>query len=209
MREDLRVTEKMCACGRPLKVHVRHVRFGMPDPVLDARDQDRVNGAWLSHADGGSSVMMRIPGVGSFVRALLPVDLTGGYTVTFGVWVGIDPDELQRAFAVWWEPAYKDLRLSGRLANAIGPWGLLAASVDWKSWTQRRPHTASPVPTRCWPRCFARNGLTRISSPAFPDYQELCEWRQPGRCGRVQSRSKAARIASVSAASCSVSKNPS
>jgi hypothetical protein len=130
MREDLPVTEKVCACGRPLEVHDRHVRFVKPDPVLDARDQDRVNGAWLSHADAGSSVMMQIPGVGSFVRALLPVDLTGGYTVTFGVWVGVDPDELQRAFAVWWEPAYKDLRLSGRLANAIGPWGLLAASVE-------------------------------------------------------------------------------
>jgi len=67
-----------------------------------------VNGAWLGHADAGSSVMMQIPAVGSFVRALLPVELTGGYTVIFGVWVGGDPDEPQRAFAVWWEPAYKD-----------------------------------------------------------------------------------------------------
>jgi hypothetical protein len=81
-------------CGRPLEVHDRHVRFGMPDPVLEAPDQDRVNGASLSHGDANSSVMMQTPGVGSFVRALLPVDLTGGYTVTFGVWVGVDPDEL-------------------------------------------------------------------------------------------------------------------
>jgi hypothetical protein len=29
--------------------------------------------------------------VGAFLRALLPVQLTGGYTVTFGVWVGVHP----------------------------------------------------------------------------------------------------------------------
>jgi len=74
--------------------------------------------------------MMQIPSVGAFVRALLPVRLTGGYTVTYGVWVAIDPRELQRAFAIWWEPEYKDLRLDGFLANSIQPWGLLVAPVS-------------------------------------------------------------------------------
>jgi hypothetical protein len=74
--------------------------------------------------------MMQVPPVGAFVRALLPVSLTGGYTVTYGVWVGVDPRELQRAFAVWWEPEYKDLRLDGFLANSVEPWGLLAAPVS-------------------------------------------------------------------------------
>lgn len=73
--------------------------------------------------------MMQIPGIGAFVRALLPVHLTGGHTVTYGVWVAIDPQELRRVFAVWWEPEYRDLRLDGALANSIPPWGLLAASV--------------------------------------------------------------------------------
>ena len=74
--------------------------------------------------------MMQIPGAGPFVRALLPVRLTGGHTVTYGVWIGVHPDDLQRAFRVWWEPEYKDLRLNGVLANSIQPWGLLAAPVS-------------------------------------------------------------------------------
>ncbi len=73
--------------------------------------------------------MMQIPGLGPFVRALLAVRLTGGYAVTYGVWVGVRPGDLQRAFRVWWEPEYEDLRLDGALANSIPPWGLLAAPV--------------------------------------------------------------------------------
>ena len=124
-------SKQECAmCGRPVEVHDRHVRFVLPDPVLDSPHQGRVNGAWLSHGDANSSVMMQIPDFGAFVRALLPVHLTGGYTVTFGVWVGVHPDELQRVSDIWFEPAYQDLKLSGRLANAIGPWGLLATPVE-------------------------------------------------------------------------------
>lgn len=65
-----------------------------------------------------------------FVRALLPVRLTGGFTVTYGVWVGVHPDDLQRSFQVWWEPEYSDLRLNGFLGNAIQPWGLLGQPVE-------------------------------------------------------------------------------
>ena len=46
--------------------------------------------------------MMQVPAIGAFVRALLPVRLSGGHTITFGVWVGINPQELQRVFAVCW-----------------------------------------------------------------------------------------------------------
>jgi hypothetical protein len=74
--------------------------------------------------------MMQVPAIGAFVRALLPVSLTGGHTVTYGVWVAIDPQQLQHAFAVWWEPEYKELRLDGLLANSIQPWGLMAAPVS-------------------------------------------------------------------------------
>jgi hypothetical protein len=41
-----------------------------------------------------------------------------------------DRHDLQRAFAVWWEPGYADLRLDGFLANSVEPWGLLAAPVS-------------------------------------------------------------------------------
>lgn len=65
--------------------------------------------------------MMQVPGLGAFVRARLPVQLTGGHTVTYGVWVGIHPDDLQRAFAIWWQPEYTELTLDGALANALHP----------------------------------------------------------------------------------------
>ncbi|MEU4482386.1 hypothetical protein AB0F68_30635 [Micromonospora sp. NPDC023966] len=53
--------------------------------------------------------MMQVPGVGALVRALLPVQLTGGFSATLGVWVALDPADLQRASAVWWEPECQDL----------------------------------------------------------------------------------------------------
>jgi hypothetical protein len=49
-----------------------------PEPVLSSPGQERVPGAWLSHESPEASVMMQIPGVGPFVRALLAVRLMGG-----------------------------------------------------------------------------------------------------------------------------------
>lgn len=74
--------------------------------------------------------MMQVPDLGAFVRALLPVRLVGGHTVTFGVWVGIQPADLQRAFAAWWQQEYAELTLDGALANAVPPWQMLAAPVS-------------------------------------------------------------------------------
>jgi len=120
-----------CAiCGRDADAHDRHVRFRLPQPVLDSPGRDQAPGAWLSHETAEQSVMMQVPSVGSFLRALLPVRLTCGHTVTFGVWVSVHPDDLQRAFAVWLELAYVDLRLAGYPTNRIEPWGLLAAPVS-------------------------------------------------------------------------------
>jgi hypothetical protein len=113
----------------PLSEHERDLRFGLPDPVLDLPDRERTAGTWMSHGTPTESVMMEVPGAGAFVRVLLPVTLTGGYSVTYGVWLGIHPEDLRRTFEVWSEPAYQDLRLEGRLANAVPPFGLLAAPV--------------------------------------------------------------------------------
>ncbi|TDQ00192.1 DUF2199 domain-containing protein [Labedaea rhizosphaerae] len=119
-----------CACGRPLDEHDRQIRFGLPDPVLDLPEREATAGVWLSHSTPGESVMMQVPGLGAFVRALLPVRLTGGYAVTYGVWIGVSPDDLQRAFRVWWAPEYVDLRLTGVLANRIAPWEVFGAAVE-------------------------------------------------------------------------------
>jgi hypothetical protein len=86
-------------------------------------------GFWMSHATPRESVMMQVNGLGAFVRALVPIQLTGGYTVTFGAWVGVSPDDLARAFGVWLEPSYAQLELDGVLANELPPWKVLASPV--------------------------------------------------------------------------------
>lgn len=121
---------KCGTCGRRISEHDRDVRFQLPDPVLHTAEQHRVEGAWLSHKDPNSSIMMQIPEMGAFVRALLPVRLTEGHSVRFGVWVSVHPHDAERAASVWLEPEYKDLTLTGYLANRIEPWGLLASPVD-------------------------------------------------------------------------------
>jgi len=73
--------------------------------------------------------LMQVPKVGAFVRALLPIHLTEGHRLTFGVWLAIDPSRFLEVVEVWHAPAYADLRLDAWLANAIPPWGMLAAPV--------------------------------------------------------------------------------
>ncbi|HEY0870846.1 MAG TPA: hypothetical protein VGD55_10650 [Acidothermaceae bacterium] len=83
----------------------------------------------MSHATATQSVMMEVPGVGAFVRALLPINLTGEHKLTYGVWLAIDPRELPGVFDVWWEPGYAQLQLAGLLANVVQPWGMLGSPV--------------------------------------------------------------------------------
>ena len=90
-------------------------------------DRERTPGTWMSHHDANESVMMQVPGAGPFVRCLLPIALTGGYSVTFGVWLAVAPEDLQRAFRLWWDPAYRHLELDGLLANSLPCWGLLGS----------------------------------------------------------------------------------
>jgi hypothetical protein len=52
----------------------------------------------------------------------VPVHLTGGYTVTFGAWLGVHPDDLRRAYEIWFKPEYAQLELDGVLANMLPPW---------------------------------------------------------------------------------------
>ena len=116
-------------CGVPLDEHDRHVRFGLPDVVLTLPDQERSPDVRMTHETPGESVFLQVRDGGSFVRALLPVRLTGGFSVTFGVWLEIGADQLREAARVWVDPAYADLRLSGWLANDLPAWGLLGAPV--------------------------------------------------------------------------------
>jgi hypothetical protein len=117
----------------------RHLRYTLPDLVAATADRENAAGTWMSHVDAATSVMMQVPDIGSFVRALLPVRLSDHSTVTFGVWVTVHPAELQRAQQIWDQPAYLTLELDGLLANAVPPWGLLAAPVH--TVVRNRRHT--------------------------------------------------------------------
>ncbi len=117
-------------CGRSTDSHNRHVRFRLPDPVAARSEQDKMPGTWKTDEDPNAAVMMMVPDVGSFVRELLPVRLTGGHKVTFGVWVGVHPDDLRRAFDIWWAPEYAQLQVDGRLASALPVWDVFGVPVS-------------------------------------------------------------------------------
>jgi hypothetical protein len=107
--------------------------------VQETIEQEKATGTWMSHADAQTSVMMQVPDVGTYVRALVPVALTGGHTVTFGVWLLVTPDDLQRAASVWTGPEYAGLTLDGWLANSLPGWGLLGTEVT--AAVRKRQHT--------------------------------------------------------------------
>jgi len=103
-------------CGRPLDEHDRHVRFGVPEPVLSIPKEERPARTW------GNDVIMQVEGIGGFVRILVPVKLTGGYQITFGAWLSVDSADLRRTWEVWDQPSYEDLRIVGILANMLPGW---------------------------------------------------------------------------------------
>jgi hypothetical protein len=67
------------------------------------------------------------------------VKLSGGYSVTFGFWVAIDPGQPRHLFDVWWTHEYERLALEGYLANEVMPWGLLGAPISLR--VRDRSHT--------------------------------------------------------------------
>ena len=120
----------MClTCGSALDAHDRHIRYTLPDPLLAADGWQRVAGTWMSDPNAREAVMIYVPEVGAFVRALLPIHLSGGYKLTYGVWLAVEPAKLREIYQVWNRPEYQDLRIGAYLANAVKPWGLLAAPV--------------------------------------------------------------------------------
>lgn len=105
------------------------MRFTLPDAVLGRTLDVDSAGFWMSHETPRESVFLSVKGVGSFVRSLVEVQLTGGFTVTYGAWIELSPDDAQHAFEIWFAPSYVDLELDGRLANSIAPWDVWDAPV--------------------------------------------------------------------------------
>ncbi|MFI7000768.1 DUF2199 domain-containing protein [Nocardia sp. NPDC050175] len=116
-------------CGNALDEHNRHLRFTLPDPVLAAPERERTPGTWMSDETAHTSELLMVPNEGAYVRATLPIKLTGGYTVSYGVWLLVHPGDWKPICDTWWKPAYADLRISGWLANTIPPFDIFAAPV--------------------------------------------------------------------------------
>ena len=116
-------------CGSTLSGPDRDVRFAWPDALFaDIQDGRTIDGLWMSHDSAASSVMMRARGT-AFLRVLLPLRGDDGSTITYGVWLQLEVEDLHRAYSVWTEPEYVNLRLGGRLANDVPPGGVLDAPV--------------------------------------------------------------------------------
>ena len=141
-------------CGRTLDEHNRHIRFGVPEPVLSIPKEERAALTW------GNDVLMQVKGIGGFVRILIPIKLTGGYTVTYGAWLSVDSPSLHRAWEVWEDEAYKDLRLTGVLANML---------PGWEDETYASPIEAAVIDTEHTPYAIA-------STDEFMDRVLKDEW---------------------------------
>jgi hypothetical protein len=152
-------TQRCPDCGRPLDDHQQAVRFTLPDPVLDCPDWEERPDTWLSGDDAWSSSFLTVPAVGSFIRSTLPVRLSGGHQLEFGVWIAASPAVLEHAWAVWDAPEYASLAVDGRLANGLPGWDVLGApvtatvrSADELPYCTASPHAElAAVLTREWP----------------------------------------------------------
>ncbi|WP_167837833.1 DUF2199 domain-containing protein [Nocardia altamirensis] len=124
------VTTCACAtCGGPRDPDDQHWRFTLPDPVRRAPDRELTPGTWMSGDTAHTSELMMVPNHGAYARALLPIRLTEGYSMTYAVWLMVHPNDWRRLCEDWWSPEYADLRIYGWLANNIEPWDVLTARV--------------------------------------------------------------------------------
>ncbi|MEV8587544.1 DUF2199 domain-containing protein [Streptomyces sp. NPDC051180] len=104
-------------CGDALADERRiDIRFGLPDAALGTPEEAR--------RTAGADALLKVDGVGSFVRCLLPLKLSGDTELVLGTWLEVDEETLRRTASVWHdEAAYPGLVVRGRLANAVEPWG--------------------------------------------------------------------------------------
>jgi len=106
-----------CACcgiapdprGRPFSIV-----FEQPDVVSEIEPE--LLDTW------GSDPFLAIKNVGFFVRVILPVQLTDGYSVAFGTWLEVRDYDFREAWRTWNAPEYAKLALDGYVANDIEPW---------------------------------------------------------------------------------------
>ncbi|WP_405532196.1 DUF2199 domain-containing protein [Streptomyces avidinii] len=117
-----------CACCGDALADERRIDFGfnLPEAALGLPEE-------ALHRLGVRA-LLRVDGVGCFVRCLLGVRLTHDTELVLGAWVQVDDATLGRAHDLWERPGYADLVVRGTVANRIQPWGdtLLGAEVTAK-----------------------------------------------------------------------------
>lgn len=128
------MTDHLPGCTPP-ETKALDVRCFLPDALLAVPTADR-DPSW------GTEALLYAPGFGAFMRALLPLRLTGEMLLTYGTWIAISDEDFEYALAVWDAPAYAAMRISGTLANAITPWR--AATLDAPVTTAVRDVTQIP-----------------------------------------------------------------
>ncbi|WP_406364995.1 DUF2199 domain-containing protein [Streptomyces sp. NBC_01546] len=103
-------------CGDSLTDERRiDVGYNLPDAALTAPEEARHR--------LGPSALLRVDGVGSFIRCLLLIRLTHETELVLGIWLEVDDAALRKAHDMWEDHGYADLAFRGRLANKIRPWG--------------------------------------------------------------------------------------
>lgn len=96
--------------GRPFSIV-----FEQPDVV--SQIEPELLDTW------GGDPFFAVKNVGFFVRVILPVQLTDGFSVEFGTWLEVRDEDFRHAWQVWNAPEYSELVLEGFVANDIEPWG--------------------------------------------------------------------------------------
>ncbi len=107
-----------------------HLRMRLPEAVLSIRRREKSRSVHLNHPEPTQASMIHVDNGSCYLRALLVVNLRGGGSVTYGLWVEVSREDLRHTNDIWDQPTYADLSLTGRVANNIEPWGLLDAHVD-------------------------------------------------------------------------------
>jgi hypothetical protein len=80
----------------------------------------------------GNETFLKVDADQFYMRAILPVQLTDGHVVAFGVWLEVEYETIEAAFEVWDAAAYAGFTCSGRLANDLPSWpgSALGAQVE-------------------------------------------------------------------------------
>jgi hypothetical protein len=92
------------------------VAFERPQPLLDVPEEERAARVWIDAATNADLCV--VDGVVFLIRAFLPIDVEGGRTFRFGVWVRVDEAAFRTYASCAWDAAHPPA-CPGRLASEV------------------------------------------------------------------------------------------